>query len=461
MSWRSNRHTVPSLLAALALACLTAAAVEKDPTARPMTLSECIQEALSHNPGLTADSARTSATGYAAEAARATRFPRLDLASDYSYSDRPQRLMQPSYQGEVLRYDNDIAQAVAEVRVPLFAGGRLVARQRAAELAAAASRFDLFGSRQDLILNVTAAYLAATEQQAVTDAIDASLNALREQQKVAGVMKNVGRIAPLDLLKVEVRAAAVEQRRSKAEMDRDLISLHLAVLLGRDLREPPPQVAGGPGPTLPPVEIPDIGTVLNEASALRPELNALHQEVARRQAELTQVNAERWPSLEAFGRWTARSVVSTASSPIPGYQDFFMGGLTLKVPLWTSGELGARRNQAQALLNEARERERAARLQVMEQVQREAAALAEASDRSRVAGKAAQQAREAFEIEKANYELGRAAVNDILDAQAALLDAELALAQARHDVAYTTIALAWAAGRDLEKALTTGKEGRQ
>jgi len=455
MNWRSSPGAALTALAVFALTCLTAAAVEKDPAARPMTLSECIKEALSHNPGLTADAARTSATGYAAEAARATRFPRLDLASDYSYSDRPQRLMQPSYQGEVLRYDNDIAQAVAEVRVPLFAGGRLVARQRAAELAAAASRFNLFGSRQDLILNVTAAYLAATKQQTVIDAIEASLNALREQQKVAGAMKDVGRIAPLDLLKVEVRAAAVEQRRSKAERDRDLISLHLAVLLGRDLREPLPLVVGIP--TLPPLDISDTENLLNEAAARRPELNALRQEVARRQAELAQVNAERWPSLESFGRWTARSVVSSVGSPIPGYQDFFMAGLILKVPLWTGGELGARRRQAQALLIEAQERQRAGLLQVTEQVRREAAAQAEAADRERVALKAAEQAREAFEIERANYELGRAAVNDVLDAQAALLDAELDLAQARHDVAYATIGLAWAAGRDLEKALTAGK----
>jgi len=457
MSWRSNRHAALRFLAAFALVCLTAAAVEKTPAAKPMTLPDCIQEALANNPGLGADSARTSALSHAADAARATRFPRLELALDYSYSDRPQRLVQPSYQGEDLRYDNDIAQAVAEVRVPLFSGGRLVARQRAAELAAAASRFNLFGSRQDLILNVMAAYLAAAEQQTVIDAINASLEALREQEKVAGAMKEVGRIAPLDLLKVEVRAAAVEQRRSKAERDRDLISLHLAVLLGRDLREPLPLVVGIP--TLPPLEISDTENLLNEAAARRPELNALRQEVARRQAELAQVNAERWPSLEAFGRWTARSVVLPTSAPIPAYQDFFMGGLTLKVPLWTSGELGARRRQAQALFKEAQERQRAGLLQVTEQVRREAAAQAEAADRERVALKAAEQAREAFEIERANYELGRGAVNDVLDAQAALLDAELALAQARHDVAYATIALAWAAGRDLEKALIVRKEG--
>lgn len=334
-----------------------------------------------------------------------------------------------------------------------------MARQRAAELAAAAGRFDLEGSRQDLILNVTAAYLAAVEQESVVRAIDASLSALQEQLKVAEAMKAVGRIAPLDLLKVQVRVAAVEQRRSKASRDGDLIAVHLAALLGRDPRGPLPRVTGLP--TLPPMDVPDLETLLGETLAQSPGLNALKREAARRRAELTQVGAERWPSLDAFGRWTTRSVVSSAASPLPGTLDFFTTGVTLKLPLWTGGELAARRRQAQALWNEAVERERAFELQIKERVQREASGLAEASDRSGVAGQAVGQAREAFEIERANYELGRATINDFLDAQAALLDAELALAQARHDVAYSTVALAWAAGRDLEKLLTGEKgEGR-
>ncbi len=459
MSWRSDAAVAWMLAAALVFSSPAHSAALDGLTAGPMTLAECVKEALTNNPALKAAAARTSASGYAADAARAARFPRIDLASDYSYSDRPQRHVQPSSPGELIRFDNDIAQTIAEVRVPLFSGGRLVARQRAAELAAAAGRFDLEGSRQDLILNVTAAYLAAVEQESVVRAIDASLSALQEQLKVAEAMKAVGRIAPLDLLKVQVRVAAVEQRRSKASRDGDLIAVHLAALLGRDPRGPLPRVTGLP--TLPPMDVPDLETLLGETLAQSPGLNALKREAARRRAELTQVGAERWPSLDAFGRWTTRSVVSSAASPLPGTLDFFTTGVTLKLPLWTGGELAARRRQAQALWNEAVERERAFELQIKERVQREASGLAEASDRSGVAGQAVGQAREAFEIERANYELGRATINDFLDAQAALLDAELALAQARHDVAYSTVALAWAAGRDLEKLLTGEKgEGR-
>jgi outer membrane protein len=134
------------------------------------------------------------------------------------------------------------------------------------------------------------------------------------------------------------------------------------------------------------------------------------------------------------------------------------GGLTLKFPLWTGGEIKAREGQAQGFLNEARERERAGALIVAEEIRREAAALAEARDRERVALKGVEQARQAFSIERANYELGRGTINDLLDAQTAQLEAELALAQARHDIAFSAVALARAAGRDLEKMLVENKD---
>jgi len=455
MSRRSDARVAWIAGAALFLV-LSPAAVAKEGTAmRPLTLADCVKEALANNPELKADAARVSASGYAADAARAARLPRIELASDYSYSDRPQRQVQPSYPGEEIRFDNDIFQTIAEIRVPLFSGGRLVARQKAAELAAAAGQFNLQGSRQDLVLNVTAAYLAATEQKSILEATDASLSSFKEQLKIAETMKAVGRIAPLDLLKVQVRVSAVEQHRSKASRDGALINVHLAALLGRGLQGPLPEVRGIQA--LPPMEMPGMDALLSEALAQSPALNVLKQEAARRRADLALVKAEAWPSLDAFGRWTGRSVVSSSETPLPAFQDFFTTGVTLKLPLWTSGETAARRRQAQALWDEAVERERALELQVKERVQREAAALAEASDRAGVAEKAAGQAREAFEIERANYDLGRAAVNDLLDAQAALLDAELSLAQARHDIAYSTVALAWAAGRDLEKWLVYEK----
>lgn len=193
--------------------------------------------------------------------------------------------------------------------------------------------------------------------------------------------------------------------------------------------------------------------LVDEAVANRPELAALRQETSRRAAELTLAQAERWPSLDVFGSWTVRSVVPFAGGIPPGHHEFLTGGLSLKFPVWTGGEIKSRVGQAKSFLNEAQERERAGILKVAEEIRRETAALAEARDREKVALKGMEQARQAFSIERANYELGRGTINDLLDAQAAQLEAELALAQARHDMAYSSVALSRAVGRDLEKML--------
>lgn len=431
-------------------------AESESPAEAAMTLEACLREALAKNPELGAAAARTDAASFAFSAARSARLPRLDLTSAYSYSGRPQRLVPPSFQGEMVSFNNDIADLNIEIRVPLFTGGRLASRIKAAELAAASSEFNLVGSRQDIILNVTAAYLAAVEQKAVLAAIRASLEALKAQLEIASVMEEVGRTAPLDRLKVEVRLASVTQRFSKAQRDEELIRVHLGVLLGRDPRSDPPSVRDIP--TLPQPEAIEIDRLIDEAATRRPELQALKREAARRQAELTLAKAERWPSLEVFGRWTARSIIPFSSGFPPGHHEFATGGLTLKFPLWTGGEIRARESQAQSFFVEAQERERAGALKVAEEIRREAAALAEARDREKVALKAVEQARQAFSLEKANYELGRGTINDVLDAQAAQLEAELALALARHDIAFAAVALARASGRDLEKMLIENKD---
>jgi outer membrane protein TolC len=456
MNWRFRWAGAFVVLAAVAI-CLQAALVRT--AEEPMTLEACLREALTKNPDIGATVARTEAASSAADVARSARLPRLDLTSGYSYSDRPQRLVPPSYQGEVVNFNNDIATAAFEIRVPLFTGGRLASRIKAAELAAAGSRFSLSGTRQDIILNVTAAYLAAVEQKAVLAAIQASLEALLSQLEIAGALEEVGRTAPLARLKVEVRVASVTQRMSKARRDEELIRVHLGVLLGRDPRTPPPSV--GDLPLLPQQDIVELDSFVGEAVSSRPELAALRQETAMRRAELALAKAERWPSLDVFGSWTIRSVVPFTGGFPPGHHEFLTGGLSLKFPVWTGGEIKSRVGQAQSFLSEAQERERAGNLKVAEEIRRETAALAEARDREKVALKGMEQARQAFSIERANYELGRGTINDLLDAQAAQLEAELALAQARHDIAFSSVALAHAIGRDLEKLLVEKKDDQR
>jgi outer membrane protein TolC len=128
------------MVVTLGLIVATVAAVAPAGANATLSLEECVREALAANPDLGAATARADAADAAAAAVAAGRRPRLDLAAGYLYSERAQRLAQPSFPGELLRYDNDIAEAALELRAPLYAGGSLLAGVRAADLAAAASR---------------------------------------------------------------------------------------------------------------------------------------------------------------------------------------------------------------------------------------------------------------------------------------------------------------------------------
>ena len=440
-------------LIALATAIVAATAV---PAAEPqLSLAACVREALAANPDLGAAAARAEAAKAAAVAVAAARLPRLDLSAGYLYSERAQRAVQPSFPGEMLRYDQDVAEATVELRAPLYAGGRLVAATRAADLGAAASRLALAGTRQDLAVSVAATYLAAVEQQAKIDAVRGSLKALEAQLAVATTMEEVGRIAPLDRLKVEVRVASVRQQLSRARHDRELLLHRLATLLGRGPEQPKPEVGEAPPPL--PVES-SAEELVAEALRSRPELKAAQLEVARADQELTVVIGERRPAVDAYARYTARSVVPPKSDELRGYDSYGAGGVVFRQPLWTGGQLKARAVEARARLDKAREGARAVELRVTEEVRMVLAAHAEAEERTTVARRGLDQAREAFEVERVNYELGRSSVNDVLDAQAALLESELALAQASHDLALAAIAVAQAAGRDVVELLA-GEHG--
>lgn len=440
------------------LVVATAAAAAPAAADAPLSLQECVREALAANPDLGAATARAEAADAAAAAVAAGRRPRLDVTAGYLYSERAQRLTQPSFQGEVLRYDNDIADATVEARLPLYTGGILTARVRAAERAAAAARMAAVTTRQDLTLNVIASYLAAVVQRMAVAAVQGSLDALEAQLSVARTLEELGRIAPLDRLKVEVRAAEVRQTLSRARRDRELILHHLATLLGRGPGRALPEVSEAP-PPIPLDTSPDA--FVAEALAARPEVAAARHEVDQAREQLAIVTGERRPAIDAYARYTARSVVPADGGDLPDHVKFGSGGVTFRLPLWTGGELAARIAEARARVTEADERLRAVELRVTEEVRRELAGHAEALEREGVARGALQQARDAFAIERANYELGRSFINDVLDAQAALLDAELAHARASYDLALASVAVARAAGRDVAALFeTSGKEGR-
>jgi outer membrane protein TolC len=142
------------------------------------TLDECIAIALQHNPEL-------SAAAWDAEAARketrirgAQRWPNVHVTGSYFHHQDAQRLVQPSETGETSYLAKDVASAEVVLRMPLYAGGRIVNEIRAADLLARAEEHSLARSRDELIFNVSSTYFGILAQQRVVESLEFSRDTL-------------------------------------------------------------------------------------------------------------------------------------------------------------------------------------------------------------------------------------------------------------------------------------------
>ncbi|HSM94366.1 MAG TPA: TolC family protein, partial [Anaeromyxobacteraceae bacterium] len=168
----------------------------------------------------------------------------------------------------------------------------------------------------------------------------------------------------------------------------------------------------------------------------RPELRALREAVAAREAAVAAVDLRWAPTVAAFG-------TATASDPagMAGKTSTWLAGVQLDWSLFDGGARFAERRRASSQLREARL-----------QLERAADAVGdEVADRSRAvetkrSGVAAAErgvvlASQTLDVVRTQYEAGTVAQIELLQAQDALVNARVGLARARFDLAVADLQL--------------------
>jgi outer membrane protein TolC len=100
-------------------------------------------------------------------------------------------------------------------------------------------------------------------------------------------------------------------------------------------------------------------------------------------------------------------------------------GLALEVPIFEGGQVDADIRAQRAGLAAAQERLRRLELQVRLEVETALLNVESSKERASAIRKSIDQARESLRIEQQKYNLGKGAIVDVLDAQAALLESEM------------------------------------
>lgn len=330
----------------------------------------------------------------------------------------PQRL---NYPGALSNYQTGIV-----VEQPLFNADAWTGR-RAAVRAAGATRAQEEWTRLSTRVDVVRAYYGAVLAVERATTFQSAARAAHSHVTQAEAMVRQGLVTKSDALLASVRAGDIDAQLAEAEGGAATARRQLAVLLGREGGDLPPELAA-------PTHLPSserIRAVVARDTAAdvvapRADLRAADEGLAAARADALRARSAYLPRLNSFARYDWNS----ADRPYGGDRNWTVGVMASWSPFAGASELADIQATAGRVQSTEAQAE-AARANARLDAEQTRTALVVALTRLEIAERAAAQSAEAHRIVGRKYDGGLASVTELLDAQAAETQSALALSQAR------------------------------
>lgn len=411
----------------------------------PMDLTQAVEIALENNPEVAASHWDIDTASAHRDLALGEALPSFHIVGGYSHTLLPQRLVpvvSPADPGVGTR---DIFSGDLVLSMPLFTGGRILSRVKAAELVELATQHQLGRTREQLVFNVSSVFFNILAQKHVLESLDFSINTLERHVKQVTDLIGQGKAAKVDLLRTQVRLADLAQR--KAQELGTLVIQHrvLANLMGLGDREHELQIQGQLEPEDQERDT-ESETALARAWGNRDDYLAARALLEAQARNLDAARAGRWPEVFFQGSYGGRWAVNPTTQPAGASTSEEVGqiGVMIDIPIFDGGRIDARIREERSKLNAAIERLRKLQLQIRLEVDTAAVNVDTAHERVKSTKAAILQGEESLRIEREKYELGKGAIVDVLDAQSALLESQTSYyrALADYNVAVAQLKLA-------------------
>ena len=409
----------------------------------PLTLERAVSIALAYNPDVGSKSAELEQAKAAKAGAAGAAWPALRAVGGYTHTLDDQRVVPARFNGEAGAFSDDLLFGDLVLSVPLFTGGQISNRIKAAELLAAAAEHRFVRTREELVFNVASIFYAILGQERVIDSLVFSKKTLEEHRTRIQGLIDAQKAVKVDLLRTEVRLANIEQRLVQ---ERNTLAIEKRVLanlmgLGTEIA----QTASPAGELPTDVVQATLEDDLSVAYRRRSDYLAALAETDAQARRVDAAKGARWP--QVFGRayYGGRyGIDADRPAGVSDSADVAGAGVVVELPIFEGGQIAARIHEERMRLLGASERARKLQLQVRLDI--ETAVLNINSSRERVlaTGKSIEQAKESFDVERLKYEQGKGAIVDVLDAQSALLEAQTTYyrALADHQTARAQLRLA-------------------
>ena len=409
------------LLVLLLAGSLRAAADE------PWTLERALEYAQAHNPDARIAQQRIAAAQAGLEQANSTFWPKLQLQSSYTRTDNPMLAFGSILNQRAYNYnsppnfndlpDMDDFNARGIVTLPLYAGGQNAANRQAAKANTEAAKQDSAAIRNALGFEVARAFYTVLKTRQFIQATEAAVNSFATNLVVAQRRLAAGTLLKSDVLDIEVRQAQSREDLVRARNANLLAIRALRNLLGIESGE---FVVAD---TAPEVGVPYVGDF-----SQRPELAAARERAAAAQAQIRGAKSSYQPRISAFG-----SLDYDYGWVTDGNGNSYTAGVLAQWDIWDGFSTAARKREAEANFDSAREEQRKVRLAVDLEVEQARLDLNAADERLDVSSKAVEQAEESAMLTRNRFDQGLALSTQLIDSESALVAARVRRAEAESD----------------------------
>jgi outer membrane protein len=392
----------------------------------PLTLAEAVTRALSYYPSVQASAAQVEVADAALDEAESARFPTVSVGLNANHYQEPM-LAHPihAFTPELIPpFDQNLFQAFADVRYPLFDGGGRSARIDESKARRQSAESSLLEARQRLLSQIIQQYLSILSRARTLEAQDRSIEALEAELSRVKQVFDVGRAATVDVLRVEASIAAARAERVRLASSLDLAQRNLARLVGAEGSETQ-------APNLVPValaesSLPPRAEILRSAIQSSPSARLARDELAVAEATLDGSRSRRLPSITVDGRYINYGSAAGANSLE------WNVGVSLAYTVFNGGAVSSAVARSESAARSASERLRWIELEVAGEVDRGISAMEEADARIESLKTAVARFDEVSRIEKLRLETGAGTETDYIRAEADRLAAEAGLIEARY-----------------------------
>jgi outer membrane protein TolC len=322
----------------------------------------------------------------------------------------------------------------AQVTVPLIVPAGYPALS-AAKKTTRSAEANYAANEANLLLSAAQAFFAAAGADELVAARGHAVDVAKKTRDDARARFNAGVVNRVEVMRAELALQRAEQSEVESEDLREQAYRALATLL---VFHEPFKVAPG---ELPSPRNDRVAEVAAQALTLRPEIAALDKSLDAARAQASSA-AWRWaPTLSAFGNVRAYNYTGFS-----GDKYAWAVGLQLDWLLYDGGARDAARKLANAQAREDEARLLQLRDTISDDVYNAERAVSTKRRALMTADSAAKLSQETLSLVRAQHDAGTATQLDLLQAQDALVSAEVGLAQARFDLQLSDLNLQRIAG---------------